>query len=385
MFILQPAFLLGLTALQLLNLCAANPNCTDLVIPITATATNPVIPIPTTLNTSDSGALSAFIQTIIGDADATYPGVPTGGTFRISARYCEPQVSIASRHNTVQLLVHGVTENKLYWSGLSYPVGYNGDTYSWIAYASSHGYPTLSIDRIGNGNSTHPDPILQQQVPLEEAILHQLVLKLKSGAAVPNRSFNKVIFVGHSYGSVLGNEMATNHPTDIAAFVLTGFGVSIIPVALDLPQTALFPAFLYAPRFAGFNPGYLVTSSKLGRRGYLWGAPGSFDDGIFLMDYNNEDVVGVGELLSIAGGLKLAPAYTGPVFVVTGSNDDVFCEAAQCGTGSASPQAMSGALFPKSSNFSYSEPIGTGHMINLHYTAQQSFKASHDFLAANGF
>ena len=103
------------------------------------------------------------------------------------------------------------------------------------------------------------------------------------------------------------------------------------------------------------------------------------------MDYNNEDVVGLGELLSIGGGLKEAPAYTGPVFVVTGSADDVFCEAAQCGTGSASPQAMSGALFPKSSNFSYSEPIGTGHMINLHYTAQQSFAASHNFLMANGF
>ena len=386
MFRCHIPFVLGLTVVQiLLPLCAANPPCTDITITVTATASNQVFPIPTGLNYSNPAAVSAFVQTIIGDGNSVYPLVPTGGTFKISARYCEPQVKIASRNNTVQILVSGVTENKLYWSGLGYPVGYNGDMYSWIAYASSQGYPTLSIDRLGTGNSTHPDPIVQLQVNLETAVIHQIVLQLKSGAAVPGRKFTKVIYAGHSYGSVLGNNLATNNPTDIAAYILTGYGVSIIPVAVDLPQVGLFPAALYAPRFAGFPPGYLVTASAPGRRGYLWGAPGSFDTGIFQMDYNDEDVVGLGELLSIGGGLKEAPNYTGAVFVVTGSRDDVFCLGGLCPIGSASPQAMSGALYPKASNFSYSEPIGTGHMINLHYSAQQSFKASFDFLAANGF
>ena len=79
----------------------------------------------------------------------------------------------------------GVTENNLYWFGLGYPTGYDGNEYSTVDYASKQGYPTFVIDRIGVGNSTHPDPILQTQVNLEEAVSHELVLMLKAGTAVP--------------------------------------------------------------------------------------------------------------------------------------------------------------------------------------------------------
>ena len=198
-------------------------------------------------------------------------------------------------------------------------------------------------------------------------------------------TFNRVIFVGHSYGSVIGNEQATNHPDDIAAFILTGYGVSGIPVATDLPQTVLVPADTYSPRFANLPPGYLVTSSQPGRRGYLWGRDGSFDPAIFQMDFNDEDPVGLGELLSIEGGLKEAPSSTAPVFIVTGDADDVFCLAATCGDGASSPQAQACSLYPKASVCDYSIPVGTGHMISLHYSAQDSFQKYHSFLAANGF
>ena len=202
---------------------------------------------------------------------------------------------------------------------------------------------------------------------------------------ITGTTFNRVIFVGHSYGSVIGNEQATNHPDDIAAFILTGYGVSGIPVATDLPQTVLVPADTYSPRFANLPPGYLVTSSQPGRRGYLWGRDGSFDPAIFQMDFNDEDPVGLGELLSIEGGLKEAPSSTAPVFIVTGDADDVFCLAATCGDGASSPQAQACSLYPKASVCDYSIPVGTGHMISLHYSAQDSFQKYHSFLAANGF
>lgn len=377
--------LLILSTLFTAPLVTANPTCTNLRIPLTATASNEVFPIPVGLNYSNPAAVSAFVQTVLGDAGTAYPLIPTTFTGIVAARYCEPEVTIANRSDVVQLFMSGVTENNLYWFGLGYPNGYDGNEYSTVDYASKQGYPTLAIDRIGVGNSTHPDPILQQQVNLEEAVSHQLVTMLKAGTAVPGKTFNRIIFVGHSYGSILGNAQATNHPGDISAFILTGYGVSIIPVAADLPQTVPFPAALYAPRFAGFAPGYLVTSSEAGRRAYLWGKPGSFDEGIFEKDYDDEDVVGLGELLSIDGGLKEAPASTAPVYIITGDSDDVFCLAATCGDGPSSPQAQACALFPKAETCEYFIPVGTGHMISLHYSAQTSFQKYHAFLASVGF
>jgi len=197
---------------------SGNPNCTLLEIPITASAENTNFPIPVGLNYSNPGALSAAIQTIIGDSNAGYPFIPTTFNGIITARYCDPEVTVANRSNVIQLFMSGVTENNLYWFGLGYPVshlfpaalfvyvplwlsvpkgnadsgtvqnGYNGDMYSTVDYASKQGYPTLAIDRAGVGNSTHPDPILQTQVNLETAISHQLVLGLKAGTTVPGTS-----------------------------------------------------------------------------------------------------------------------------------------------------------------------------------------------------
>lgn len=172
--------------------CTANPNCTYLEIPVSATASNQVYPVPTGLNYSDPGALNALVQTIIGDGNtAAFPGIPTTFNGIIAARYCPPQVQIANRSDVIQLFMSGVTENNLYWFGLGYPTGFNGDMYSTVAYASKQGYPTLAIDRIGVGNSTHPaDPVFGQQLQLEEAISHKLVMMLKAGTAVPGTYFH---------------------------------------------------------------------------------------------------------------------------------------------------------------------------------------------------
>lgn len=170
-------------------LCTANPKCTYLEIPITAKANNKVFPIPTNLDYNNPGAISALIQTVLGDAGAVYPPIATTFNGIVAARFCEPQVKVASRANTVQLFMSGVTENNLYWFGLGYPNGISGDKYSTVDYASKQGYPTLAIDRAGVGNSTHPDPVVELQVDLEEAISHALVNKLRAGTAVPGIPF----------------------------------------------------------------------------------------------------------------------------------------------------------------------------------------------------
>lgn len=101
------------------------------------------------------------------------------------------------------------------WTGDGY-----SDRYSWVAAASKAGYPTLAIDRLGNGDSDHPDPILAVQFvtspvdktqlttnryPVEVETIHQIIVKLRAGTLPPplnGRKFTKVIYVGHSYGSI---------------------------------------------------------------------------------------------------------------------------------------------------------------------------------------
>ena len=377
-------FLLQLIAVGIFRFFgAANPSCTDLVIPLTAGASNGVYPIPANFNYNDPNAVDALIYQV--SHNGPYPFQPTSGTFQISARYCIPQNSVASRADALQLLVHGATYDKDYWSGLSYPNGFHGDSYSWIAYASSQGYPTLSVDRLGAGNSTQPDPINQLQINLEESVLHQLVLGLKSGAAIPGTALTKVIFVGHSYGSVLGNYLAADYPSDFTALILTGFGNNLAYAADGLNATLLTPASNVASRFSRLPPSYMVMSSQDGRRTYFYGTPGSFDEQLFQQDFATKDKIGLGEVFSLRGGLKTASPYTGPVFVLTGAEDDVFCANAQCGAGSTSIAATAVSLFPRWSAYSYFEPANTGHSINLHYSAGQSFRAAFDFLASNGF
>ena len=106
---------------------------------------------------------------------------------------------------------------------------------------------------------------------------------------------------------------------------------------------------------------------------------------VFEKDFDDEDVVGLGELLSIDAGLKEAPVSTAPVYIITGDSDDVFCLGGKCGDGPSSPQAQACALFPKAETCEYFIPANTGHMVSLHYSAQTSFQKYHAFLASVGF
>ncbi|KAL9043657.1 MAG: hypothetical protein Q9214_003164, partial [Letrouitia sp. 1 TL-2023] len=228
----------------------------------------------------------------------------------------------------------GVTENNLYWFDLRYPNGISGDKYSTVDYASKQGYPTLAIDRAGVGNSTHPDPIVELQVDLEEAISHTLVNQLRAARpyqADTRRTQDELktnVHQNHLCRPLLrvGSRQRPDHyPLQkhrrIYLYPLRHLHHPCRRIAST--QTVLVPAPTYTRRFSGLPIGYFATSSKIGRRYCLWGDLGSYNEAVFLRDFDNEDAVGLGELLSIAGGLKSAPQSTTPVFIVTGDNDGV--------------------------------------------------------------
>src|SRR3984957_6736873 len=142
---------------------------------------------------------------------------------------------------TVQLLVHGVTSNHLYWN---FPYG-NG-YYSYVDAATAAGYATFDIDPIGAGQSSHP-PSSQLDLNAQAVALHDVVTALRSGT-VDGHAFARVVLVGPSIGSYAAwLEVARYH--DVDAVIATGALHALSP-DIGAVESVLYPA-ADDPRFAG--------------------------------------------------------------------------------------------------------------------------------------
>ena len=104
--------------------------------------------------------------------------------------------------------------------------GYQEQHYSWINFARGEGYHTLAIDRLGVGNSSHPNPVLVR-LPLDAAITSKIIQHLRTRSLpclnwVP-QSFERVILVGHSIASVIINYLIVHEPEIVDAVILTSY------------------------------------------------------------------------------------------------------------------------------------------------------------------
>jgi hypothetical protein len=169
----------------------------------------------------------------------------------------------------------------------------------------------------------------------------------------------------------------------VLAFNLIGFFV----------QSGLLPASLEDPRFAGLALGYLEVSSH-SDFSWLFYTPGEHDQGITNLDWATRGTVTLGEAATGATGSQTASEYTGPVFVVTGIHDSVFCSTLTlnipifttptCVTEPWGLVPSTQSLYPKARNFGLYFPEA-GHCWHLHYTAQDTFGVVHNWLAEQGF
>ncbi|MCJ1331284.1 hypothetical protein MMC10_007973 [Thelotrema lepadinum] len=379
------------------------PYCTDFLIPVSAKAPSENLLLTAIPDLSNPTILVDFVTSHTTGLLGSLLGGTVSSTFNISARYCEPANQIANRSQIVQLLVHAITSTKDYWSGLSYPSGYNGEQYSWLAYASQAGFPTLSIDQLGAGLSAHPDPISVVQQPLQVAIIHSIMTSLRAGnlsvvsptcpsspsppsnvtstssfnpakgpmpqlnpnsCPLPSLPSKKIIFTGHSYGSICGNALATTYPSDADALILTGYtglfagGVPTLGSGILLPAATVNSA-----RFGGLEVGYLAQSNEAGLKATFYTVDG-------------------------LTGLSPSPQYTGDVLVVTGSNDTIVCATltlgGDCGEGTDSLPAQASAFFPKARSYQYYIPPATGHAPDLHYSWPGTWGVVEEWLIQKG-
>ncbi|KAK4110127.1 hypothetical protein N656DRAFT_714602 [Canariomyces notabilis] len=315
-------------------------------------------------------------QVFTGNIPATNGTTTVSDTFTIKGTYCAPH-DVKAR-DTLEVFVHGAMYNKSIWAGM----GFHGP-YDWHKYANSRGYATLALDRLGHGdNPQHPDPLSVVQAQMHVEILHQIIRAARTASSPINvlgRAFNKVVYVGHSYGSALGAALGTQYPADADALVLTGYS-SYVDFSLLAAADFSSAATSDPARFGGLPAGYVTMTNETQHRTALF-FPGGYDPAIPPVDFAYRDTITVGEIGSLPSMLGAAAVnYTGAVLVTTAVQDAYFCEGdqAQC----EAHLAATGDWFPNAVHYDYIAPDSTGHDLTLHYTARDTLKRVHAWLDA---
>ncbi len=182
---------------------------------------------------------------------------PITGTYSIYSKLCLPSSPTAAKNvQTVQFLTHGDTLDSTYWD--------IAPGYSYVDTATQAGYATFSYDRIGVGQSEHPDPVKVVQGPLQVEIAHFLVSQLKGGR-FGGYSFKNFIGVGHSAGSTVTQGQTSKYPKDFDAIILTGTSTVITYVAAALASFDFIIANTDpSGKFKGLANGYLTQAIQEG-------------------------------------------------------------------------------------------------------------------------
>lgn len=335
----------------------------------------------TRLNVSNPANQSASTEIVVEyfQANSALPSsanagkATVSGTYNINAQLCYPVASTVSP-STIQFLTHGINFDKLYWDipGLSY-----------LDAAATAGYATFSFDRLGTGASDHPDPIQVVQSALQVEIAHQMIQSLRSGA-IGGVAWQKIVGIGHSYGSIQTVGLAAQHPQDLDAIILQAFTMNggNIPatIAAFNPTIASQNDFV---RFGSLPSGYQVVNSAIGDQTAFYRYP-NFSPSTFSYLDSKRQTFTIGDFFTLTGPVAPAPAFTGPVQVVNGQNDYIFC-ASDCGYPSDLGAQVFPALFPAAADGSRSCIIpGTGHGINAHTTAPQAYSQMLGFINSVG-
>ena len=269
---------------------------------------------------------------------------------------------------TVQVLIPGATYNHLYWN-FPYGAGY----YSYVDAATAAGYATFDVDRIGDGNSSHP-PSAELDLTAGAVALHDAVTALRAGA-VDGHPFQRVIMVGHSLGSVEAWIEAASY-RDVNAVIITGALHALNPDLVALAEADVYPA-ADDPKFAnsGLDSGY--TTTRPGTREALFYDPATADPAVVALDEADKDTSTVGELDGLLSMESEPPSeqpssqITVPVLVVVGANDNIFCAGVtvyNCAS-AASVRSYEARYYQPAAHLKVVVIPGTGHDLALSTTA----------------
>ncbi|KAI1650635.1 alpha/beta-hydrolase [Daldinia loculata] len=270
----------------------------------------------------------------------------------------------------IYMYIYGAAFNQTYWD---FPA--HAFNYSYANAALARNYSVFFFDRPGIGQSTHGNPVAEIQSNLELAALYALTTKLRRGSIRGiSARYERVVHVGHSYGSAQTYGLTAAHPDDgiSDAIALTGFSQGL---GTYVGNFLLGGNFVLAG--AGYGPGYITCGDVSAVQSNFF-APDNFDPKILEATYATSAPIAVGELLTIGSLTTTNNSFTGPVLVITGERDGAFC-GGNCYVSEPSIPEQTGKSFTNTSSFEAFVVLGAGHGLNLEYTAQATYAKILDF------
>lgn len=291
--------------------------------------------------------------------------IPIAGNQEVAGSLCWQGATAPS---AIQVLVPGITYNRLYWD-----FDYQPATYSYVRSAVAAGYATLAIDRLGTGNSTKPLGATLNNLSQSSAT-HQVISALRAGQ-VAGQSFTKVVLVGHSYGAaVTWYEAAGYH--DVDAVIIVGLEHKLAVAGIPIIASSFWPAIL-DPKFMGTVTDPTSVTTRPGtRKPFFYGPNG--DPAVIAHDEATKDIAAATELGSEDALLTgMSSHITVPVLIGMGERDIGYC-----GLGGGNCSSSATVLADETPYYSsapcveaYVSP-DAGHDTNLDPTAPAWFAAA---------
>ncbi|KAH7073746.1 Alpha/Beta hydrolase protein [Paraphoma chrysanthemicola] len=314
---------------------------------------------------------------------------PIGGvenvtaSYTISGTFCYPK-TFSGREKTVLLATHGLHYDGRYWDS-----SYKPEEYSFVEAMAAQGYSVFYYDRLGTGHSEKVSGYTNQ-LSTQTEIIASLANQLRTSPSITNATGlpTSVILVGHSFGSFASNGVATRHPTAIDAIILTGFAYSSVPWGANVLIEAFAPriaAQLNPACYAALDTGYLTFADMYAHINTFFKKP-HYDIETARFASSIVQPFAIAEWLSLTNGRvnPVAPAFTGPVYIVAGEFDYAFCTG-ECYSSFAEAGPILKGIFPKSRLVeSYVHP-GAAHGINFAANATGFYQSIGDFLKKAGY
>jgi pimeloyl-ACP methyl ester carboxylesterase len=276
----------------------------------------------TVLRILTGSALVALAVGVVPTATATSDTCTTGAatipiglmsTATMAGTLCVP----AGGSDTVVVMVPGATYSSTYWE---FP--YEPETYSQARAVRAAGHATYVVDRIGTGASSRPLSTLVTVQKQAQAVAASID-HLRAGA-IGGTSFDTVVLMGHSLGSVISIETAIAYG-HVDGLVITGITHAVNYVEALTLLGNMHPAIV-DPAFAGgaIDPLYLTTIPGTRASAFHSGSDPVAE--VVAVDEATKSVFAPGEATGLADIiLSKTLSVTAPVMVAMGGEDRLMC------------------------------------------------------------